>query len=225
MAGMFFWRFIVATTAVLLTGAGVVISLDTKEEKLPGKSITERNAFNLKAPAPPAPPPAPPPPATKVNLTGVFSIMGNKRAILQISEPGKAAPESRIMQEGDKEGDIEVLAIDTAAETVRVKIRDQEKELDFKKDGITPPTAPAAAFAMPTNMALLNKPPVQGLPGGALNATTGIPMPIQPPPNLQPGAIWRPDGSVIPPGAAVTNPVPNPAATLYQPPTRVIRTP
>ncbi|MCX8155681.1 MAG: hypothetical protein N3J91_04400 [Verrucomicrobiae bacterium] len=216
---MMYWRIMVGITAVLLAGVGGVMSLDTKEEKLPGKSITERNAFNLKAPTPPAPPPPPPPPATKVNLTGVFSIMGNKRAILQITEPGKNNSESRIVQEGDKEGDIEVLAIDTVMETVRVKIRDQEKELDFKKDGIAPPTAPAGAFTM-TN--LVARPGVTVLPGGALNATTGTPMPVQPPPNLPPGALWRPDGTVIMPGTGVTNPA---GAALYQPPTRIIRTP
>lgn len=216
------WRIMVGTAAALVAGAGMLWALDTREEKLPGKSITERNAFNLKAPTPPAPPPPPPPPATKVNLTGVFSIMGNKRAILQIAEPGKPA-ESRIVQEGDKEGDVEVLEIDTAAEFVRVKIRDQEKELDFKKDGIAPPTAPAAAFAVTTNMAL-GKPVVPGLAGGRLDARTGTVMPVQPPPNLPPGAIWRPDGTIITPGTAATNPIP-PAPPLYQPPTRVIRTP
>lgn len=208
-----------------LAVTGVGVSLDNPEGRVPGKSITERNAFNLKPPTPPAPPPAPPPPATKVHLTGVFSIMGNKRAILQISEPGKATPESRVVQEGDREGDVEVLAIDTQTETVRVKIRDQEKELDFKNDGIAPPTAPAAAFMLPTNV-VRTLPP--GMVGGALNATTGTPMPNQPPPNLQPGTLWRPDGTIIQPGGTVIIPggaVTNPAATQYQPPTRVIRTP
>lgn len=218
---MYSWRFIAGTIVVLMTGTGVLLSLETNEDKVPGKSITERNAFNLKPPTPPAPPAPPPPPAIKVNLTGVFSIMGNKRAILVISEPGKGTPESRIVQEGDREGDVEVLAIDTAAETVRVRIRDQEKELDFKNDGIKAPSAPAAAFMPNTNNVFIPKPVAPGQAGGALNAKTGIPMPVQPPPNLAPGAIWRPDGTIIPPGAGVTNP----AAKLYQPPTRIIRTP
>jgi hypothetical protein len=48
----------------------------------PYHGIIERNVFNLK---PPAPPPAPPDPisqAPKLTLTGITTILGNKRALM-----------------------------------------------------------------------------------------------------------------------------------------------
>ncbi len=78
----------------------------------PYLSIVDRNPFGIRPPPPPPPPNEPPqaiaPPA-KVVLTGVTSMFGPPRALLEIteSEPGKGPVVSkRILREGDRDGSI-----------------------------------------------------------------------------------------------------------------------
>ena len=104
--------------------------------------IIRRNAFNLREPEPPKPP-AEPPPTIKVNLTGITTILSGKRVFLLVQEQGKQ-PESKMLKEGERDGQIEVISIDEIAGSVKVKIGDKETELTFEKDGIKPPTTPTA---------------------------------------------------------------------------------
>src|SRR5690348_6027189 len=79
-------------------------------------AIVERNVFDLKAPPPPvtaAPVTNTPPP--NVKLTGITTILGNKRALFMVQEaPVGGKPqkeESYILTEGQRQGALEVLEI------------------------------------------------------------------------------------------------------------------
>src|SRR3954454_9852421 len=87
----------------------------------PYQGIVDRNVFGLKPP-PVAPRPEdnkPPPP--KIILTGITTILGNKRALMNVAMPPKppdpAKQKSFILAEGQRDGDIEVLEIDETSGT------------------------------------------------------------------------------------------------------------
>jgi hypothetical protein len=201
----------------LLLAAGVMpatLSLGAaNEESAPRdfKGIPARNVFGLKAPTPPAPPAPPPSPTINVKLTGLLTILSSKRAVLQITEGGKT--ESKIIKEGDRDGEVEVLEINEIAGTVRIKNRGDEATLDFDKNGVKPPTGPVVS-ATPTNIVMINGRPVAmpvppGSPGAAPNPVAGMPVPTYTPPTPPPGF----------------GTVPSTAPATLQPPTRIMRTP
>jgi len=140
----------------------------------PYTGIVDRNIFGLKPPPPPVVETnqVQVTPAAKVVLTGITSMFGpqSKRAFFEITEqePGKqpVTPKRPILGEGDREGDIEVLAIDIEQNIVRIRNRSIESELTFEvpKSGATtgaanmaanppvinPPASPASGPGQPT---------------------------------------------------------------------------
>jgi hypothetical protein len=110
-----------------------------KEEGKTYKHIPVRNVFGLKPPVPPVQLIPQPLPTAKVNLTGVTTLLGQRRAILVITPPGKPA-ESKLIKEGDREGDLEVLSINELTGTVRIRNHNQETELSFADNSMKPPT-------------------------------------------------------------------------------------
>src|SRR4051812_47174959 len=98
-------------TTVCLLGSvalatGVQAIVNEPVDSNPYHAIVERNVFDLKPPPPPTPPVTvtntPPP---NVKLTGITTILGNKRALFMVQEasvPGKPAnkEESYILTEG-----------------------------------------------------------------------------------------------------------------------------
>jgi len=173
--------------AVLLLCAGTALSaLALVPDSNPNRfqPIPERNVFGLKSPQTPAPtnPPAQTP---KLILTGITTILGNKRALLKEQppggpgKPGDALKEvSYILTEGQRDGDVEVLQIDERAGSVRVNLGGTTLTLTFEKDGAKLPSTPppGAAGALPGNGTL---------PPGAVAA--GMPTPGTLPP--VPGAV------------------------------------
>ncbi len=134
--------------------------------------IIRRNAFNLHEPAPPKPPPEPPP-SIKVNLTGITTILSGKRAFFLVQEQGKQ-PESKMLKEGERDGQIEVISINESSGSVKLKVGDKETELTFEKDGIKPPSSPSA----PAPGSGVPVPSVPIMPGAVIPSasptTTGI---------------------------------------------------
>lgn len=175
------------------------------------KGIPARNVFGLKSPTPPPPPAPPPSPTINVKLTGLLTILSSKRAVLQITEAGKT--ESKIIKEGDRDGEVEVLEINEIAGTVRIKNRGDEATLDFEKHGVKPPTGPVASTT-PTNIVMINGRPV------AMPAPPVTPGAV-PNPNLVHG-LPTPAPYTPPPGFGT---VPSTAPATLQPPTRIMRTP
>ncbi len=180
----------------------------------PYQGIVDRNVFQLRPPpAPPTPgPPAAPPP--KIALTGITTILGNKRALLKWpvpAKPGQPAKEaSFILAEGQGEDDITVTEIDEVAGTVRVMNHGQPQSLNFTDDGaklVTAPPIPIASAAT-ANPAL--SPAGVPTPAGAAAPTTirTIPqrtMRLPPAPGAQPSAS-APGGVVYPSAGAAGQP-------------------
>ena len=128
----------------------------------PYQGIVERNVFNLKPPPPVGPPEPPPAPVPKITLTGITTILGNKRALMKVLEPPKppqaAKEESYILTEGQRDGEIEVLAIDEQAGTVKVNNHGTVQELTFDKDGAKLPGSPLSAAVPPGMPGSIAKP-------------------------------------------------------------------
>ena len=172
--------------AVTLTCGSAVPTLWADARPNPYLTIADRNPFGIK-PAPPAtiadPPPPPAAPLAKVVLTGVTSMFGPPRALLEITdiEPGKGQVVSkRILREGERDGSIEVLSIDINTPSVRIKNGPVETNVVFEvaKSGPTTPTglmpppisspyAPPPAFTPPVPSNPFTPP--GATPPGALN--------------------------------------------------------
>ena len=143
-------------------GTSNAVSVNSAETSdNPYQSIVDRNVFSLKPPPPPADPAeANKPTALKITLTGITTILGNKRVLMKTAPtPGKAGAEpkteqSYILTEGQREGDIEVIEIDEKAGSVKVNNAGTVQTLTFEKDGAKLPATPAPAV-----------PGAPGLPG------------------------------------------------------------
>jgi hypothetical protein len=127
----------------------------------PYQGIVDRNVFGLKPPPPPPDPESNKPPPPKIFLTGITTILGNKRALLKTTPPAKpgepAKEQSFTLGEGQREGDIEVLEINEKAGTVKVNDYGTITTLDFDKDGVKATAAvapgPGGAPAHPPGFA------------------------------------------------------------------------
>jgi hypothetical protein len=149
----------------------------------PYKDIVDRNVFGLK-PVPPPPGPEdnkPPPP--KITLTGIFTILGNKRAMMKVTPPArpgvKPEEQSSILAVGQRDGDIEVLDIDEKAGIVKVNDFGTITNLNWENNGAKIVSAPAPGVpGVPGAMGGgLPPPPRAGMApaGGAYNPRS-IPM-------------------------------------------------
>jgi len=118
-----------------------------------------------------APPEPPKPPTPKVTLTGITTLLGRKRALFKAQMPPKppdpAHEQSFILAEGERDGDIELLAIDEKAGSIKITFSGTEMTVPFDKEsnkmaggapGAPMPnpfapqaTAPANPFAPPAS--------------------------------------------------------------------------
>src|SRR4249920_1654844 len=109
----------------LLVGTCASLWADAKVN--PYQAIVERNPFGLKDPPPPdpdagKPPPPPPAPLATVELTGITSILGPPRALLEII-PGPGKPMIKpVLAEGERVESVEVVSINIQKNEVTVKI-------------------------------------------------------------------------------------------------------
>ena len=201
--------------ALLVGGLALSAAETASTVAAPGNpylGIVERNAFGLKPPPPVVEPEVVKPPPPKITLTGITTILGNKRALLRFTPPAKPGEPPKeqgyTLAEGQREGDLEVLEIDEKAGTVKVSNYGTIATLDFENNGIKnpgggAPPGPVAPPGVPPGM----RPgmPLPGAMGGAM------PMPARP---LRvpgtPGAAYTPQQS---PGAGLplANPAVNPS--------------
>lgn len=99
----------------------------------PYQKIPERNVFGLRPIVPPPAPRAEAPALPKVTLTGITTILGNKRALLQVSGHGKTN-EFYILTEGQAAGQVQVLRIDERRGVVTVRNHGTEQLLTFDQE-------------------------------------------------------------------------------------------
>ena len=152
--------------AVYTTATAVPVDTSESSDN-PYQSIVDRNVFSLKPPAPPADPSeVNKPTVVKITLTGMTTILGNKRVLMKTAPlPGKPgegprSEQSYILTEGQREGDIEVIEIDEKGGSVKVNNAGTIQTLTFEKDGAKLPAtvAPASAPGVP------GAPAIPGLP-------------------------------------------------------------
>jgi hypothetical protein len=112
--------------AMTMGCVSAVSSLWADARPNPYLSIVQRNPFGIKEPPPQVAPEKPEiqAPLAKVVLTGVTSMFGEPRALLEIteSEPGKGPViNKRTLKQGERDGSIEILQIDVVNAKVRIK--------------------------------------------------------------------------------------------------------
>lgn len=143
----------------------------------PFQGIVVRNTFGLN-PVPPPPDPTaqpPPPPPNQVKLIGFWKYQNKQQVFLKVTEPpkpGKPPMEiSMTLDEGERRGAIEVLAIDVKARTVKLNNSGQVTNLALA-DFITKTAAPSQGPGMSPGVPM---PP--GLPRPQMRPP-GVPSPI-----------------------------------------------
>lgn len=187
--------------------AGFSLGAFAELKENPYQVIIDRNPFGLR-PIPPPPEVKPPdpitPPPLDIKLTGITTLLGPPRALLEITDPQtKKVDRPSPFVEGDVYKDtITIVSID--AENNRVKIRNgaAETTLDFEKNGIKPTGGTAsAAPAHP------GAPPNMGLPVPAPTAAAGGVSALG-----QPGHTGK---SILGGGVSPISAAPNAAANVY----------
>jgi hypothetical protein len=180
----------------------------------PYKTIVDRNVFGLKPPPSPESllPQEPKNPPPKITLTGITTILGNKRALMKTPpaavKPGEQPREqSYILSEGQRDGELEVVQIDEKTGSVKLMYAGSPVTLTFEKDG--PKNAPGGLPA-PTGM-VPGMPPGGGRPfpgtDGSIRALptrtmrAGAPSAMVQPAAYQPG-----QGGYQPPANSSANP-------------------
>lgn len=138
----------------------------------PYATIVERNAFALKPPTPPPVVTPPPTPASNVELRGITTLLGRPQVLLNFRVPGKPPelPKDRslVMDVGQREGDVEVLEINPAAGTIRIRNQGNEVAMNLKDNASKPQVVPGlAAPAVPS----------PGIPSPGIPSPTAIPAP------------------------------------------------
>lgn len=127
----------------------------------PYQAIVDRNVFGLKPlPTLVDPKEANKPPPAKITLTGMYTMGGVKRALMKVQTPAKPPEPAKeiplTLSEGQRDGEVEVLEIDTIARTVKVNNSGTITSLDFTNNGAKIAAGPAPG----------GPPPLPGGPGG-----------------------------------------------------------
>lgn len=154
--------------SLLSMATGQALPDETVSTENAYRAIIDRNPFNLKPPPPPPAAAAPEPAKTgELKLTGITSF-GRRKAFFMLSDPKggpQAQPEYYSLAVDEKRDNLEVIAIDEVAKTVRVRYDGGEMLMTFATHGVAAPAATTAPAPGAT------KPP--GFPAGATPATTG----------------------------------------------------
>ena len=143
----------------------------------PYKTIAERNAFGLKPPPPPvvAAPPVVEQAKSDLKLTGITSF-GSVKAYFMATDPKSKAPEYFSLGVDEKKDGIEVLSIDDAGKSVRIRSAAGETLMSFVTHGVTPPTTPPASTPAPGAPGIPGASPGSSpMLGGVMNNMTVTP--------------------------------------------------
>jgi hypothetical protein len=141
----------------------------------PYQVIVARNAFGLRQAPPPEVPglKQPPPASVDVVLTGISTLGGTKKVLIQITDksPGMKPDLPPPLEEGEVRGRVEIVSIDPDKSEVMIKLDGQDKKLTFEKAKSTASSGPSGA---PPNPFVNPAAPIPGIP---LPTPAGIPAP------------------------------------------------
>jgi len=167
---------------LLLAASARAVTSDAQGN--PYQSIVERNVFALKPPPDPETlkPQAPPPPP--IELQGITSMFGRQQVFFSATVPGSKPGEPpkktpMVLKVGERQDDIEVLAINEAAGSVKFNNHGTEEEKFLDKDSAKLTAAPVVApFPGITTPGRPGVPPPAaqfnpGAPGGSSVTTFG----------------------------------------------------
>jgi len=224
-------RCLLALAGLAFAGPVAIGFADTADN--PYRIIAERNAFGLKPPVIPTNTTTEVAIKTDIKLTGIAKVNGVRKAYLATPDTETKTPgqfrfyemtESRPDNPYVKDG-IEVVEINEAKQTVKVRQGANEMVLDFEKHGFK-------STAVPT------PPPMAGRPGaiplvpgaspiGAAPATTAAPAPII----ISRGSVAADSSSAVPAASAARDlagaevrRVEDSSSSLTRIPTRQVRT-
>ena len=198
-----------------LSGDALWAAVDTKATY---QIIVDRNPFGLRPLPPPlsaAGPPEPPPkPPASFKLVGITSIQSPKKALILKTETApNTKPKYFRIEEGGRDGDIDVLEIDAKNGSVKIAYAGNHSVLKFEKENVKAAGTPGGP-AMPNYAAM----PGMGLPPPpAMNATgsgaayyqpnAGVPLggrfSGQPLGNPANSGGYNPSGNIPPPGGTI----------------------
>lgn len=156
----------------------------------PYLAVVTRNPFGLKEPPVPKPPEPEPEPEPEVEpsalkLSAISTLLSAKHAMFVLEEKGQKAVYSGLVAEGDTDpyiANLEVLAIDPTAGSVRVRYGGNELLLDFKNNGLKPPKGAAVVARA-------------GTTAGRVNTTGRVVIPTVRTPTPRPGSTtWTAPG-------------------------------
>ncbi len=158
--------------------AGFSLGAFAEMKENPYQAIIDRNPFGLKPVPivePPKPAEVPPPPPLEIKLTGITTLGGPPRALLEFTDPQtKKTDRPSPFVEGDSYKDsITIVAIDAVNNVVRIKNGDAETTLDFNKNGIKPNLAATATPVPHPGVVPLSIPAASALPGQPTQPTAG----------------------------------------------------
>ncbi|GDY19919.1 hypothetical protein LBMAG56_12640 [Verrucomicrobiota bacterium] len=204
-----------------LSGDALWAAVDAKASY---QIIVDRNPFGLRPLPPPvsaAGPPEPPPkPPASFKLVGITSIQSPKKAlILKTETTPNTKPKYFRIEEGGRDGDIDVLEIDAKNGSVKIAYAGNNSVLKFEKENVKAAGTPGGP-AMPNYAAA----PGMGLPPPpAMSTTMPGGAPYQPnagaaalggrfntglsPGNPNNGA-YNPSGNIPPPGGTPSGAAP-----------------
>ena len=143
----------------------------------PYQGVVVRNVFALKPPPDPEsvkPPPTPPP---TIELQGIMSMFGTQKALFrtqgQAKPPKPAEKVSMVLSVGQREGEIEVVAIDEKSGSVTFNNHGQPQTLNLTNDSVklTPGAVPVAGLGG------IVPPAIPGVPPPATAFNPGQPAP------------------------------------------------
>ena len=180
--------------AGLVAGMGISEAVAADLAANPYQTIPERNLFHLNPPPPPAPAPETKVPTPKIFLTGISTLGGRKAALLKTAPQGKPGepPKERsyMLGEGERQDDLEVVAIDAPGGIVNVRYNGDAISVNFKDNAVasTTPAAPGPPGAPGVPGAMVPRGIVAPPAGGGFHPA-GMPPAAAPSPvaSSQPG--------------------------------------
>ena len=131
-----------------LLHGGLYAAKDSTSGANPFLTIIKRNAFDLTdTPLPSKAAPPEPPKNLDLKFTGIYRLKGVEKACLALIDSSAKPPETKYLQipVGDKQGSIEITAIDAKSGTVNLIKDGSPIELSLKNDEHTYKTAVAKA--------------------------------------------------------------------------------
>ncbi len=155
---------------MILAGGGTISLCNAghgtvaEPEPTPYHAIPSANVFRLAQPVP-APVVAQTAPLPRFRLAGITTFPRGKRALLQVASTPlrdrNSEEQSFILEEGQRSGKVEILAIDEIAGSVRLSYAGTPVVLTLANDAPTPKAGPPTPPPLPPEINLPHPPPRQ----------------------------------------------------------------